>query len=276
MNGAMNAPSAREIPRNAIVRLRAWNVITTSLLPPTAHEHLQALHLLFLVAYKKSERPYRTTMASIARIGLLRQAQFISGKRMVPSVSSFRPTSTILSRSQFVSKIPVTTRIAPFSTTLQKKIFPPGPQVIRGGVNDPAPVPKPSPVHGSYHWTAERLISIGLIPLTIAPFAGSSMNPTLDAVFVAAILVHSHIGFQACIVDYFPNYSMPGWRKIMDWVLNIATVLVAIGFYEYETNDVGLCEGLKRIWHAGANDATIGKVDISALGHDGKLKHLKN
>jgi hypothetical protein len=57
--------------------------------------------------------------------------------------------------------------------------------------------------------------------------------------------------------------------------LNIATVIVAIGFYEFETNDVGLTEAIKRIWHAGANDATIGKADISGLGHDGKLKNLK-
>lgn len=67
---------------------------------------------------------------------------------------------------------------------------------------------------------------------------------------------------------------MPKIRKTADWLLNLATLLVGIGFYEYETNDVGLCEGVKRVWRAGNNDATIGKADISALGHDGKLKHL--
>ena len=64
-------------------------------------------------------------------------------------------------------------------------------------------------------------------------------------------------------------------RKVFDWLLNIATVVVAIGFYEFETNDVGVVEAIKRVWHAGENDATIGKADISGLGHDGKLKHLK-
>jgi hypothetical protein len=58
--------------------------------------------------------------------------------------------------------------------------------------------------------------------------------------------------------------------------LNIVTVIVAIGFYEFETNDVGVVEAIKRIWHAGsANDATVGAADLSSLGHDGKLKHLK-
>lgn len=34
------------------------------------------------------------------------------------------------------------------------------------------------------------------------------------------------------------------------WGLRLATVLVGIGFYEFETNDVGLTEGVKRIWKA--------------------------
>lgn len=128
-------------------------------------------------------------MASIARTGLLRQTQLLTGRHFTPTATAFRPSLTILSRTQFA-------RPAPFSTTAQKHILPAGPQIIKGGVNDPAPIPKPSSVHGSYHWTFERLLSVGLVPLTIAPFAGSSMNPTLDAVLVATILLHSHIGFQ--------------------------------------------------------------------------------
>ena len=30
----------------------------------------------------------------------------------------------------------------------------------------------------------------------------------------------------------------------------MATVVVGVGFYEFETNDVGLAEGIKRIWRA--------------------------
>lgn len=67
---------------------------------------------------------------------------------------------------------------------------------------------------------------------------------------------------------------MPGIRKAFDWILLLATATVGIGLYEFETNDVGLSEGIKRLWHAGANDASIGKADVSGLGHDGKLKHL--
>ena len=67
---------------------------------------------------------------------------------------------------------------------------------IKGGVNEAAAVPHTSPSHGSYHWTMERLISLGLVPLTIAPFVGGSLNPIMDGLLCASILVHSHIGFQ--------------------------------------------------------------------------------
>ena len=41
-----------------------------------------------------------------------------------------------------------------------------------------------------------RLVSIGLVPLTVAPFAAGSLNPILDATLAATILIHSYIGFQ--------------------------------------------------------------------------------
>lgn len=39
-------------------------------------------------------------------------------------------------------------------------------------------------------------------------------------------------------------------RKIFWWGLNAATLLVGIGFYEFETNDVGLTAAVKRLWTA--------------------------
>jgi succinate dehydrogenase (ubiquinone) membrane anchor subunit len=97
-----------------------------------------------------------------------------------------RPAISILSQS---------TLPAAFHTSSSKAILPAGPQVIEGGINDPAPVPQPSPTHGSYHWTFERALSLGLVPLTLAPFAYGSLNPVMDSVFVAAVLLHSHVGF---------------------------------------------------------------------------------
>jgi succinate dehydrogenase (ubiquinone) membrane anchor subunit len=116
--------------------------------------------------------------------------------------------------------------------------------------NDAAPVPPPNPSHGSYHWTFERLISAGLIPLTIAPFAAGSLNPMMDALLCGTILVHSHIGFEAMVTDYIPRKRLPKTRQVFNWGLKAATVLVGVGLYEFETNDVGVTEAIKRIWTA--------------------------
>lgn len=141
-------------------------------------------------------------MAAPSRTLMLRQAQLLttSSARLFPSTAQplrlLRPSPSITSRALLPASWAVATRIAPFSTSLQRKILPPGPQVIQGGVNDPAPVPKPNPLHGSYHWTFERALSVALIPLTITPFAAGSVNPALDAALIFTILVHSHMGFQ--------------------------------------------------------------------------------
>jgi succinate dehydrogenase (ubiquinone) membrane anchor subunit len=116
--------------------------------------------------------------------------------------------------------------------------------------NDPAPIPPTDPSHGSYHWSFERLISVALIPLTIAPFAAGSLNPTMDAILCASIIIHSHIGFESMIVDYIPRKRLPRTRLFFWWGLRAATLVVAVGLYEFETNDVGLTEAIKRIWVA--------------------------
>ncbi|TWU71583.1 membrane anchor subunit of succinate dehydrogenase, Sdh4 [Metarhizium rileyi] len=171
-------------------------------------------------------------MASIMRPSLLRQ-------------------SALASRSGVTARNAMAIRAAAFHSSSNKSaILPPGPQRIEGGVNDPAPVPPPSAAHGSYHWTFERLLAAGLVPLTIAPFASGSLNPTMDAILCSAVLIHSHIGFQSVVIDYIPKKRYPGLRKLFWWGLNAATVVVGVGLYEFETNDVGVTEAIKRVWKA--------------------------
>ncbi|RCI12415.1 hypothetical protein L249_0457 [Ophiocordyceps polyrhachis-furcata BCC 54312] len=136
------------------------------------------------------------------------------------------------------------------SSARRSAILPPGPQRIEGGVNEAAPVPEPNATHGSYHWTFERLLAAGLVPLTIAPFASGSLNPAMDAILCSAVLIHSHMGFQQVIIDYVPKKRYPGLRKVCWWGLNLATLTVGVGLYEFETNDVGVVETIKRIWKA--------------------------
>ncbi|PYH69608.1 CybS family protein [Aspergillus vadensis CBS 113365] len=117
-------------------------------------------------------------------------------------------------------------------------------------MNDPAPIPKSHPTEGSYHWTFERIVSAGLVPLCIAPFAAGSMSPVMDAVICSAIVVHSHIGFHASITDYFPTRRVPKTHTFMIWLLRAFTLSTAVGLYEFETNDVGVTEALCRVWNA--------------------------
>ncbi|POS86498.1 hypothetical protein EPUL_001640, partial [Erysiphe pulchra] len=131
--------------------------------------------------------------------------------------------------------------VAAFHGSRRNNILPPLPRsLLMTLANDPAPIPAPNPSHGSYHWTFERIISAGLIPLTIAPFTAGSLNPAMDAILCATILIHSHIGFEAVIVDYLPRKRVPNARLFFWWALRAATVGVGIGLYEFETNDVGV------------------------------------
>ncbi|TID26700.1 Fumarate reductase respiratory complex transmembrane subunit [Venturia nashicola] len=196
-------------------------------------------------------------MASITRSNVLRQAftsapsKQISSRTASTLVSASRPAAQQSFRSAFAQRAtPSSSRIAAFHATGSKAILPPLPQAVTGDVNTPARVPEPSPSHGSYHWTFERLISAGIVPLTMAPFIGGSLNPLLDGVFCAALLAHSHIGWDAMITDYFPAWRVPKVRAALNWTLRIATVLVGVGLYEFETNDVGVTEAIKRIWKA--------------------------
>ncbi|KAH8906008.1 hypothetical protein BR93DRAFT_723023 [Coniochaeta sp. PMI_546] len=175
-------------------------------------------------------------MASIARPMLLRQAAAASRLSAVPAGPSL-----LLKNSA---------RVAAFHATSRRNILPPLPQKVEGGINDPVPVPPPSPTHGSYHWTFERLVGASLVPLTLTPFAAGSLNPGMDAVLMGLIVIHSHLGFQNIIIDYLPKRRTPKSRKAAMWGLNLATALVALGLYEFETTDVGVTEAIKRIWHA--------------------------
>ena len=41
-----------------------------------------------------------------------------------------------------------------------------------------------------------RIVSAGLVPLCLAPFAAGSLNPIMDATLCALLVIHSHIGFE--------------------------------------------------------------------------------
>lgn len=181
-------------------------------------------------------------MATAARLGI-RHMMLPSLSRM--GVKTLQPCLRPLAVSRFHNG-----SMLQFKPSPPRSLLPPGPQVIQGTVNDPIILPDPSAAHGSYHWTFERLLSIGLIPLTIAPFVGSSVSPILDAALGAAIIIHSHIGFDSCIVDYVPKRRYGGLHFALTWILRGCTGIALYAVYSFETNDVGISEAIRRVWKA--------------------------
>ncbi|KAK7205213.1 CybS-domain-containing protein [Myxozyma melibiosi] len=130
-------------------------------------------------------------------------------------------------------------------------LIPQPPGGIVGTVNDAAKVPPPDKFHGSYHWTFERIIAIGLIPLTVAPFVSTTaFSPAIDSILVSSLLVHSYYGFQSCIIDYIPLREFGKVHHVCMYLLLAGTVVTGYGFYKLETEDVGLAGTIAKVWTA--------------------------
>lgn len=126
-------------------------------------------------------------------------------------------------------------------------------------MNDPTTFPPPSRSHGSYHWSFERLLSAGLVPLTAAAFFTTGSNyPVIDGLLGVTLVMHSHIGvrsplhrpyivvcahavlqFDSCLVDYLHPRKFPVLGKVATWTLRTATVATLVGLYQFNTNDIG-------------------------------------
>ncbi|KAK4700066.1 succinate dehydrogenase (ubiquinone) membrane anchor subunit, partial [Phenoliferia sp. Uapishka_3] len=139
----------------------------------------------------------------------------------------------------------------------------------------------PDKSHGSYHWTFERVLSAALVPL-VGATAVTSVNPVLDGILSVALVVHSHIvcyflkpgqvgngenfdkggwlttafllrdmqGFDSIFTDYLHPRKFPVLGAIAKWGVRLATGGVLVGVYQFNTNDIGMTELLKKIWKA--------------------------
>ncbi|KAI0797715.1 mitochondrial inner membrane protein [Abortiporus biennis] len=137
------------------------------------------------------------------------------------------------------------------STEAAEFKYVPGGPIYKGTVNDPTTFPPPSRTHGSYHWAFERLLSAGLIPLTAAAFVTSGSSfPILDGLLGVSLVMHSHIGFDAVLVDYLHPRKFPVLGPLLTWVLRATTATVLVGVYQFNTNDIGLTELISKVWHA--------------------------
>lgn len=120
---------------------------------------------------------------------------------------------------------------------------------IIGTVNDAYVAPPPSKMHGSYHWTAERLVSVGLVPLVVAPFL-TGTSTLLDSSLAGLLLYHCYVGFQSCVIDYIPDRVYGIYHKVALWLLTLGTGVAGYGLYEIESKEGGLAPLVAKIWRA--------------------------
>ncbi|KAJ3088316.1 membrane anchor subunit of succinate dehydrogenase, Sdh4, partial [Physocladia obscura] len=101
--------------------------------------------------------------------------------------------------------------------------------------------------HGSYHWNAERALSIATVPLvTTALFAGSI--PLVDLGLGVVIPLHTHVGFDVMIQDYVPKREFGFFNTILTWTLRATTAVVLYGCFVFNTADVGITAFIKKLW----------------------------
>jgi len=115
----------------------------------------------------------------------------------------------------------------------------------------------PDSLHGSQHWLFERLLSmtsLGLIAgaMVLPDSAPTAATSLLNFALGTVIPLHCHIGFGAVITDYLPRRKFPlvyGAARVMLWV---GTSLTLYGLYRFNTEDAGIIEGVKTLWHCKA------------------------
>ncbi|CUM63086.1 uncharacterized protein PRCAT00000651001 [Priceomyces carsonii] len=129
------------------------------------------------------------------------------------------------------------------------KTIPQPPGNIVGTVNDAYVTPPPHKLEGSLHWTAERLVAVGLVPLTLAPFL-TGTSTMVDSTLSALLLAHCYIGFQACIYDYIPARVYGPYHSYAMWLLTFGTGVAGYGLYQIEKKEDGLSGIISKVWKA--------------------------
>ncbi|EDW68335.1 succinate dehydrogenase [ubiquinone] cytochrome b small subunit, mitochondrial isoform X1 [Drosophila virilis] len=103
-------------------------------------------------------------------------------------------------------------------------------------------------------WTLERLVSVGLLAVIPAAFAAPSQ--VLDALLAISVVIHTHWGVEAMIVDYL----RPGVvGNVLPKVAHIALIIISVatlgGLFYFIKNDIGLANGIKRFWAIKGKDS---------------------
>ncbi|KAI3639189.1 hypothetical protein MIR68_002719 [Amoeboaphelidium protococcarum] len=114
-------------------------------------------------------------------------------------------------------------------------------------------------IHGSYHWLFERYLSIATIPVCVYPLM---FGPSKGVDFLLGFIIplHSHLGFGQVITDYLnPRKVGKIGHLAARSLLLAATVTTMYGLYQFNTNDVGITEFVKKLWKGPEKNGPVSK-----------------
>ncbi|KAM9938404.1 hypothetical protein OXX80_002103 [Metschnikowia pulcherrima] len=139
-----------------------------------------------------------------------------------------------------------TLSLKPNFSKLKLREQPPG--NIVGTVNEAYEIPLVSPYESSYHWTYERILAAGLVPMAAFPFVMGVDFPYVDTAFCLAVLFHAHCGIKSCIIDYIPERVYGFWHKAACKLLSLGSFVSMYGIYLIETSENGLFDLISKLW----------------------------
>lgn len=142
--------------------------------------------------------------------------------------------------------------VSPVSALLLSRTFktiPQPPGGVVGDANDATPVSPPHKLDGSIHWTTEKFVAAGLVPLVVAPlFTG--VSTVVDSLLLALLLYHCFAGFQSCITDYIPKRVYGVYHSMAMYLLMFGTGVAGYGCYQIEQKEGGITRVVGRLWKA--------------------------
>ncbi|XP_060650240.1 succinate dehydrogenase [ubiquinone] cytochrome b small subunit, mitochondrial [Drosophila nasuta] len=176
---------------------------------------------------------------------VLRGAARSNAANMIKSTARLTPLkaySTIVAnvqRQALTKPLALTQKVAPIAV---RGIAVSAPKMASAGSN-----------HTSL-WTIERVVSAGL--LAVIPAAFLAPSQVLDALLAISVVIHTHWGVEAMVVDYM-RPAVVG--NILPKVAHIALIIISVatlgGLFYFIKNDVGLANGIKRFWAIKGKDA---------------------
>ncbi|TNN13100.1 Succinate dehydrogenase [ubiquinone] cytochrome b small subunit isoform 2 [Schistosoma japonicum] len=99
----------------------------------------------------------------------------------------------------------------------------------------------------SVHWTIERIIATGMLPLY--PIALYMDTPIMNFIVVTAVSMHSYWGFDGVIKDYaFERRYGPALMPILRTLWKIMSGCGFAGLLYFNFNDVGFITAVKKLW----------------------------